>query len=379
MIHGGFRHLPVVDGGKPVGIVSIRDLMRVIVDDETPAWRLLEMFVDGAWTVAALGRDVHRGLARDGRERSARSRRATATTRGARSRRRTAPPAAGRALSRVRPRRGARARRRRRSRSGATTLARTLTLDQGKPLAEARDEVEELVQYWRNAAEDGKRLEGRLANSMSPGKRVLLVRRPRGVIGVITPWNWPYTMPAELIAPALAARQHRRLDARVDDGGRRHRARRVRRRGRSAARRLQPRHRPGLDRRRRDRAQSRHARRRLHRLDRDRPPGRRGRGGQGGGARARRQRAGRRARRRRPRRSPPRRPRPRASSAPARAAPPASGCSCTATCARSSSRSSRRSSPSASCSATRSPTARRWARSTTRASRRRWTSTSPTR
>jgi len=84
-------------------------------------------------------------------------------------------------------------------------LARTLTLDQGKPVTEARDEVEELVQYWRNAAEDGKRLEGRLPNSISPGKRVLLIRRPRGVIGVITPWNWPYTMPAELIAPALAS------------------------------------------------------------------------------------------------------------------------------------------------------------------------------
>jgi acyl-CoA reductase-like NAD-dependent aldehyde dehydrogenase len=84
------------------------------------------------------------------------------------------------------------------------TLVHTLTLDQGKPLAESRDEVEELVQYWRNAAEDGKRLEGRLANSVSAGRRVLLVRRPRGVIGVITPWNWPYTMPAELIAPALA-------------------------------------------------------------------------------------------------------------------------------------------------------------------------------
>jgi acyl-CoA reductase-like NAD-dependent aldehyde dehydrogenase len=84
-------------------------------------------------------------------------------------------------------------------------LTRTLTLDQGKPVGEARDEVEELVQYWRNAAEDGKRLEGRLPNSISPGKRVLLVRRPRGVIGVITPWNWPYTMPAELIAPALAS------------------------------------------------------------------------------------------------------------------------------------------------------------------------------
>jgi acyl-CoA reductase-like NAD-dependent aldehyde dehydrogenase len=84
-------------------------------------------------------------------------------------------------------------------------LAHTLTLDQGKPLHESRDEVEELIAYWRNAAEDGKRLEGRLANSFTPGKRVLLVRRARGVIGVITPWNWPYTMPAELIAPALAS------------------------------------------------------------------------------------------------------------------------------------------------------------------------------
>jgi CBS domain-containing protein len=36
MIHGGFRHLPVVDGDRPVGIVSIRDLMRVVVDDESP-------------------------------------------------------------------------------------------------------------------------------------------------------------------------------------------------------------------------------------------------------------------------------------------------------------------------------------------------------
>jgi CBS domain-containing protein len=36
MIHGGFRHLPVVDGGKVVGIVSIRDLMRVALDDRAP-------------------------------------------------------------------------------------------------------------------------------------------------------------------------------------------------------------------------------------------------------------------------------------------------------------------------------------------------------
>ncbi|HTU86582.1 MAG TPA: aldehyde dehydrogenase family protein [Solirubrobacteraceae bacterium] len=84
-------------------------------------------------------------------------------------------------------------------------LAKTLTLDQGKPLrAEAFDEVDELIEYWRMAAEDAKRLGGELPNSFSPGKRVMLVRRPRGVVGVISPWNWPYTMPAELIAPALA-------------------------------------------------------------------------------------------------------------------------------------------------------------------------------
>lgn len=85
-------------------------------------------------------------------------------------------------------------------------LARTLTLDQGKPLrAEAFDEVDELIEYWRMAAEDAKRLGGELPNSFSPGKRVLLVRRARGVVAVISPWNWPYTMPAELIAPTLAS------------------------------------------------------------------------------------------------------------------------------------------------------------------------------
>jgi len=84
-------------------------------------------------------------------------------------------------------------------------LARTLTLDQGKPLhAEAYGEVEELVVYWRMAAADATRLHGSMPPSVDPAKRVLAYRVPRGVVGVITPWNWPYTMPAELIAPALA-------------------------------------------------------------------------------------------------------------------------------------------------------------------------------
>jgi acyl-CoA reductase-like NAD-dependent aldehyde dehydrogenase len=84
-------------------------------------------------------------------------------------------------------------------------LARTLTVDQGKPLkAEAHDEVSELVEYWRMAAEDAKRLGGAVPNSFSEGKKIMLVRRARGPVGVISPWNWPYTMPAELLAPALA-------------------------------------------------------------------------------------------------------------------------------------------------------------------------------
>jgi acyl-CoA reductase-like NAD-dependent aldehyde dehydrogenase len=85
-------------------------------------------------------------------------------------------------------------------------LAHTLTRDQGKPLhAEAYGEVEELVVYWRMAAADATRLHGSMPPSVDASKRILAYRVPRGVVGAITPWNWPYTMPAELIAPALAA------------------------------------------------------------------------------------------------------------------------------------------------------------------------------
>ena len=85
-------------------------------------------------------------------------------------------------------------------------LARALTEDQGKPLlAEAYDEVDELIVYFRMAAADATRLPGLLPPSVDAAKRVLVQRVPRGVVGVITPWNWPYTMAAEIIAPALAA------------------------------------------------------------------------------------------------------------------------------------------------------------------------------
>ncbi len=85
------------------------------------------------------------------------------------------------------------------------SLAAALSQDQGKPLAEAESEVEELLAYFKMAAADATRLEGLIMPSVDANKRVLVYRVPRGVVGVITPWNWPYTMAGELIAPALAA------------------------------------------------------------------------------------------------------------------------------------------------------------------------------
>jgi acyl-CoA reductase-like NAD-dependent aldehyde dehydrogenase len=85
-------------------------------------------------------------------------------------------------------------------------LARALTEDQGKPLlAEAFDEVDELAGYFRMAAEDAKRSAGSLPASTSGSRRILVTRVPLGVVGVVSPWNWPYTMGAELFAPAMAA------------------------------------------------------------------------------------------------------------------------------------------------------------------------------
>ncbi len=85
-------------------------------------------------------------------------------------------------------------------------LARALTEDQGKPFySESFNEVDELVLYFEMAAEDARRLEGLLSHSSSAERRVAIHRVPLGVVGVVTPWNWPYTTGAQIIAPALAA------------------------------------------------------------------------------------------------------------------------------------------------------------------------------
>src|SRR5260221_7439749 len=54
-------------------------------------------------------------------------------------------------------------------------------------------------------AEHARRMAGWLPPSTSQDRRVLTARVPLGVIGVVSPWNWPYTMGAEIFAPALAA------------------------------------------------------------------------------------------------------------------------------------------------------------------------------
>ena len=85
-------------------------------------------------------------------------------------------------------------------------LARILTRDQGKPLhTEAYDEVDELAEYFSMAAHDAERVAGSLPASVSAARRVMVRRVPLGVVGVVSPWNWPYTMGAELFAPAIAA------------------------------------------------------------------------------------------------------------------------------------------------------------------------------
>src|SRR3989304_10407771 len=54
------------------------------------------------------------------------------------------------------------------------------------------------------ASADAPRAEGLLPPSVDANKRVLLQRVSRGVVSIISPWNWPYTMPGEILAPALA-------------------------------------------------------------------------------------------------------------------------------------------------------------------------------
>lgn len=82
-------------------------------------------------------------------------------------------------------------------------LATWLSADQGKPLAEARIEVDLAVEMYRDAAENVKRAGGETIPAADPDNRVFTIREPHGVYGVITPWNYPLTIPSEYLAPGL--------------------------------------------------------------------------------------------------------------------------------------------------------------------------------
>ena len=84
-------------------------------------------------------------------------------------------------------------------------LARILTLEQGKPLAEAKGEVAYGASFLEWFAEEAKRIAGAIPASTWNDKRMLVLKQPIGVCAAITPWNFPIAMITRKIAPALAA------------------------------------------------------------------------------------------------------------------------------------------------------------------------------
>lgn len=84
-------------------------------------------------------------------------------------------------------------------------LARILTLEQGKPLAEAKGEISYGAAFIEWFAEEGKRVYGDIIPAPSGDKRILVIKQPVGVVASITPWNFPNAMIARKAAAALAA------------------------------------------------------------------------------------------------------------------------------------------------------------------------------
>ena len=87
----------------------------------------------------------------------------------------------------------------------ADDLARIMTAEQGKPLAEARGEVVYGASFIEWFAEEGKRIYGETIPTTDPSKRTVVIKQPIGVCAAITPWNFPIAMITRKVAPALAA------------------------------------------------------------------------------------------------------------------------------------------------------------------------------
>jgi succinate-semialdehyde dehydrogenase/glutarate-semialdehyde dehydrogenase len=84
-------------------------------------------------------------------------------------------------------------------------IARAITLENGKPLAQSLVEVAVSVDHFRWFAEEARRAYGRIIPHQAEGKRHLVIKTPMGVVAAISPWNFPLFLAARKVAPALAA------------------------------------------------------------------------------------------------------------------------------------------------------------------------------
>jgi len=85
------------------------------------------------------------------------------------------------------------------------SLAKTITLEMGKPLKEARGEVKIAAEYVLWYAEEAKRVYGEIVPASLSNKRIHVIKQPVGPVAAITPWNFPVSMITRKLAPALAA------------------------------------------------------------------------------------------------------------------------------------------------------------------------------
>lgn len=90
-------------------------------------------------------------------------------------------------------------------RERAEHIAELLTLEEGKPLAESRDEVLRAAEYFEWFAEEARRIDGRVVPSNRPGVQQLVKRQAIGPVAAFTPWNFPAITPARKLSAALAA------------------------------------------------------------------------------------------------------------------------------------------------------------------------------
>ncbi len=87
----------------------------------------------------------------------------------------------------------------------ADEIGRTISMENGKPLAQGLGEVGMTVDHFRWFAEEAKRSYGRVIPHQMEGKRHLAIRQSVGVVGAIAPWNFPLVLAVRKVAPALAA------------------------------------------------------------------------------------------------------------------------------------------------------------------------------